>query len=92
MTRGKSLLLWQSEERQLEVKTGYRTPNNLFDTELYEMNGRRATIMLKSGEKFSAILISNDENILALKGIFSNTNILGNLSLIPIREVLSVAL
>ena len=92
MTRGKSLLLWQSEERQLELKTGYQTPDNLFDQELREMNGRRSTIMLKSGEKFSAILIANDMNILALKGVFPNTNIQANLSLIPIREIAGVAI
>ena len=87
----KTVVLWRSEERELELKTGQRSYWNIFDEELRNMNGHRATIILKSGEKFSAILISNDENILALKGIFSNTNILGNLSLIPIREVLSVA-
>ena len=88
--KGKTIFLWQSEERQLERLTGYQQ-QSIFDEEIEQMAGTRVTIMLRSGEKINAILIFTGSCILGLRSIFPETDLPADLVLVPKKQIAVVS-
>lgn len=83
---GKLLYYWRSDDI-----AGLKRDGDVFNATMKELCGRWTVLKLKTGKRIEAILIASDKNVLAVRTIFDGANLVADLSLIPLREIVSVA-
>lgn len=86
-------VLWQSEERRVEVATGYHPPRNVFDEMLEEWRGRPVQILLGDGSKLDVIIVSSDACLIGVKRFIPKYQALeynASVQVVPVREIASV--
>ncbi len=79
-------MLWQSEERQLQIKTGTHAPTDLIQEYLETHNGEIVTLTLVDGTQLRTILINAGR-----KALFLRTPLREKWLIIPVSKIVAIA-
>jgi len=79
-------ILWQSEERQLQLATATHAPTDLIQEFLETHNGQIVTLSLVDGTQLRTILINAGR-----KALFVRTPLRENWLIIPVSKIVAIA-
>jgi len=79
--------LWQSDERQLQLKMGIRAPTDLFQETIQAHNGEVVTLKLIDGLEMRCILVSTGDKVL-----FCRVPPVENWLVIPLIRIVAIIL